>query len=200
MKITAKIAATMEDSISRFPIPGSSLEELVTPDGHFDEAAALKALADIPGVQLGSGDEMPAIAFGIEFLKQLERVVTKLAADPNRDCRLESKTKLDRSCERKLERGDVIFVTLKINSLTPVLTPDRRVIPSVSIALDCSNPRGCVAATENFATDFALLAAKIVNYVVAEMGARINVVKKSGEHIEGNIFELAERDERFWDR
>lgn len=165
MRITAKIATSAHAGLSRFPVPNASIDECLT-DGRFDEAKARAALK-CDQVQIGAKDDRRVLAFTMEFLKQQESVVKKLAAGINKigeckavvsgnnDVRTEAATPGDRQCERRMNQGRHAFVRADFSGCSD----------GIHAKLSVQNPFGVVGDVEGFAHNFAVMLARILIYL-----------------------------------
>lgn len=184
MRLTMKIATSGTAGLSRFPVPDATIDECTDENGRFDEAAARAAL-DCQQIQIGSKDDRRVIAFTMEYLRQLRSVVERLAeninADKAGDCaaavtdekgvRTEAQTPADRRCERNMEKGRVAYVRLDITGCRD----------GIHAKLSVANPRETVGGAEAFAREYAVMCARILVYLRANITtAKIALVEGEG--------------------
>ena len=165
MRITAKISAAGASSLHRFPVAQYSIDECKSEGRGLDLSKVRKAL-DVDGVQMGSRDDMPVLAFGLEYLFQQQSVVEHLAEKMNRqgDCeagvreagiRTEAATPGDRRCERRMNKDLVAYVRTDITSCAD----------GIHVKLSVMNPREVVGNAIVYAREFAVMCARILIYL-----------------------------------
>ena len=185
MRIVAKIATAGVAGLSRFPVANAEIDECLTPDGRLDEAKARAAL-NCEQVQIASTDDRRVVAFSLEYLKQMRSVVERLAENINaqgevaasvtdeKGCRTEAATPGDRACERRMKKGRFAFCRTDITSCAD----------GIHVKLTVQNPREVVGHTESFAYEFAVMCARILIYLKAEI-ATTDIVLIEGEGAQG---------------
>jgi hypothetical protein len=198
MRITTKIATAGVAGLSRFPVPNATIEECLAPDGSLDESKVRKAL-DIEQVQIASTDDRRVLAFAMEYLKQTRSVVEHLAkqlgpseaaASPDGraalgQCRTSAATSGDSRCERNMRKGRYAFVRTDITGC----------LDGIHVRLTVQNPREVVGNAELFAHEFAVMCARILNYLADEI-ANSQIILIPGENCDGIFAEARELDRR----
>jgi len=196
MRIVAKIATAGVAGLSRFPVANAEIDECLTPDGHLDESKARAAL-NCEQVQIASTDDRRVIAFGLEYLKQMESIVRHLAENINaqgettaavtdeKGCRTEAVTPGDRACERRMKKGRFAFCRTDITSCAD----------GIHVKLTVQNPREVVGHTESFAYEFAVMCARILIYLKAEI-TTTDIVLIEGEGASGVFADAAAMNRR----
>ena len=203
MRITALIATAGVAGLSRFPCLKASITDCLAPDGTLDEAKMRRAL-DCELVQFSSKDTRRTLAFSLEYLKQMESVVVRLAQKlnaggelhasvetidahapkaPDKGVRTEPQTPGDRSCERRMKRGYNAFCRTDVTDCAD----------GIHVKLTVQNPRGVVGHTEHFAREYAVMCARILLYLRANI-TTTNIVLIEGEGAQGVYAEAAELD------
>ena len=197
MRITAKIATAGEAGLSRFPCPNAEIDECLGPDGRMVESKVRRAL-DCEQVQVGSKDDLPTLAFSMEYLKQMRSVVENLARKLNenggyeasvaddRGVRTEGATDGDRRCERNMKKGRFAFFRTDVTDC----------LDGIHVKLSVQNPRGVVGNAENFAREFAVMCARILLYLKGEITAS-QIVLIEGDGCRG-VFAEAQEQEDWW--
>ena len=196
MRIVAKIANSGSSCLSRFPVPDASVRECCNAAGRLDETKVRRALA-VDQVQIGSKDDMPVLAFGLEYLSQQRAVVERLAHDLNasgdvaaaitdtRGVRTEPATPGDRRCERNMNHGRVAYFRTDVTSCRD----------GIHVKISVQNPRAVVGHTEAFARDYAVMCARILLYLRNSITtARIVLIE--GDGADGIFAEARSLDRR----
>lgn len=198
MRIVSKIATAGIAGLSRFPVPSASIEECLAPDGSLDEGKVRKAL-DIDQVQIASTDDRRVLAFAMEYLKQTRSVVEHLAkqlgpteAEASPDgraalgqCRTSAATPGDSRCERNMRKGRYAFVRTDITGC----------LDGIHVRLTVQNPREVMGNAELFAHDFAVMCARILNYLADEI-ANSQIILIPGENCDNIFAEARDLDRR----
>ena len=197
MRITSKIATAGVAGLSRFPVPNATIDECLAPDGTLDEGKVRRAL-DIEQVQIASNDDRRVLAFAMEYLKQTRSVVEHLAANLGPDeasaspdgqaglgqYRTSAATPGDSRCERNMRKGHYAFVRTDITGCRD----------GIHVRLTVRNPREVVGNAELFAHEFAVMCARILNYLKDEINTS-QIVLLPGENCD-NIFDEARQLDR----
>lgn len=192
MRITAKIATAGVAGLSRFPVPNATIDECLAPDGRLDESKARAAL-NVDQIRVASTDTRRTVAFSMEYLKQIRSVVEHLAAslgadasvDDERGYRTEAQTAGDRRCERNMRRNRVAYVRTDVTDC----------LDGIHVKLTVANPRETVGNAECFAHDYAVMCARVLNYLKDNITtARIVLIE--GEGAAGIYDEARRLDER----
>ena len=197
MRIVAKIATAGVSGLSRFPFPSATLQECLNAEGHLDEAKARRAL-DCDQIQVGSKDDRRTLAFGFEYLTQIESVVRHLAEQINRQgdaqasvrdaekgYRAYAETPGDRRCERNMEKGRYAFVRTDITSCAD----------GIHVKLTIQNPKGVVGNAERFARDCGVMYARILIFLRSKITTS-PIILLEGDGAKGIYDEAEEMNRR----
>lgn len=194
MRIVAKIASAGTGGVSRFPVLNASIDECLGPDGHLDPALVRKSL-DLEQVQFGSKDDLRVMAFAMEYLTLQRSIVERLAAQIEKggECaatvadvpthRQEPVVPSDQRSERRLNRGRVVYVRTDITGCAD----------GIHAKLSVQNPKGVVGHSESFARDYALMCARMLNYLKDNIKTS-EIVLIEGEGVAGIYDEARNRD------
>lgn len=195
MRLNAKVATAGKAGLYRFPAAKASIDECLTPDGRFDEGKARAAL-NTEQIQVGQKDDRRVIAFTMEFLKQQESVVRRMAEKVNADgvCaavtdadgyRTTAATMGDRHCESRMDKGRNVYVRTDITGCAD----------GIHVKLSTGNPHGVVGYSEEFARECAIMLARILIYLRGEITTtKLTLIE--GKGAEGVFAEAEELDRR----
>lgn len=112
MRISAYITVSGGRTLTRMLRPGMEKLADVSPDGEFDEAAARRALADVPGVTQSSDDCRSVYAFALQAIDFAHDLLRQLS--DRRDNSTVATCRDDDHCERKMDRGKNAFARIDI--------------------------------------------------------------------------------------
>jgi hypothetical protein len=186
MRITTKIASAGDTYLGRFPVLPCSIDELKDEAGGIDHGKMLSALKDYrEHITWSSGDDRGVVALAVEFIRQMESVTKKLAADETSDARVECQKSVDYSLERKMDRGRFGYVRFDFD----------RHGGHLRVRIGISNPKGVVGTVELSCRRFAVYAARVLRYMARELKPEV-VVELVGTGDAADVFAEAEYTER----
>lgn len=198
MRITAKISSSAGAGLSRFPCLNSKMDDCLDSSGVLDEGKMRRAL-DCEQITFGSRDTRRVLCFALEYLEQMESVITKLSQELNRDGsqvatveRVESgasvphrvaQTPGDRACERRMKRGRHAYCRTDITDCAD----------GIHVRLSVQNPRDVVGNAEALAREYAVICARVLRYIKTNIHtAEIHLIE--GDGAQGVLSDAAEAD------
>jgi hypothetical protein len=166
MRITTKIASAGDTFLGRFPVLPCSIDELKDEKGGIDMGKVLAALREYDStITWSSSDDLGVVALAVEFIRQMESATKKLDQDEEADVRTQCEKAVDRSLERKMDRGRFGYCRIEID----------RHGGRLRVRIGISNPKGIVGTVDFSCRRFAVYAARILRYMAVELGPEVGL-------------------------
>ena len=153
MRITTLIATSGKSGLSRFPVAKASLDECKSDNGEGLDESKLRRALSCDGIMFSSKDNLPVLAFGIEFLRQIRSVVERCTADEGpREPGAEQR---ERRCQRRMDTGRTAFVRVDVTWTGG----------HIRVRLGSANPRDVVGSAQVCADIYAEMCSRVLVYM-----------------------------------
>ena len=173
MRLTAYITVSGERTLTRLLQPGLVNVRDCSPDGKFDEIAARKALANVPGITPASDDSRPVYAFALQAIDYAHGILEQLAE--RKDNSASPSCRNDERCEANMDRNKCAYANLDIAWRSG----------GIRARVFGDNPKELVGRTDQEVFETCVFWAYVCLLIKRSISAKVEIVE--GRNAEGAI-------------